>query len=41
MRHNQLDRELKLMLLMTENREYTVEQLCEKLKISRATYNNS
>lgn len=35
MRHNQLDRELKLMLLMTENREYTVEQLCEKLKISR------
>lgn len=37
MRHNQLDRELKLMLLMTENRDYTVEQMCEKLEISRRT----
>lgn len=37
MRRNQLDRELKLLLLMTENRQYTVQQLCEKLDISRRT----
>lgn len=35
MRHNNLDRELSLILLMTENREYTVQQLCERLGISR------
>lgn len=35
MRHNQLERELELMLLMTENRDYTVLQLCERLGISR------
>lgn len=35
MRHNQLDRELELMLLMTENRDYTVMQMCEILGISR------
>lgn len=35
MRHNNLDRELSLILLMTENREYTVQQLCERLEISR------
>lgn len=35
MRHNQLERELELMLLMTENRSYTVQQLCERLDISR------
>lgn len=35
MRHNQLERELELMLLMTENRGYTVDQLCERVGISR------
>lgn len=35
MRHNQLDRELALMLLMTENREYTVQQMCDRLGISK------
>lgn len=35
MRHNNLDRELSLILLMTENRDYTVQQLCERLEISR------
>lgn len=35
MRHNQLEKELQLMLLMTENRTYTVEQLCDRLQISR------
>lgn len=35
MRHNNLDRELSLILLLTENRSYTVAQLCERLAISR------
>ena len=35
MRHNQLEKELQLMLLMTENRHYTVEQLCDRIQISR------
>ena len=35
MRHNNLERELSLILLMTENRGYTVTQLCERLDISR------
>lgn len=35
MRHNQLDRELALMLMLTENRDYTVQQMCERLDISR------
>ena len=35
MRHNQLDRELSLMLMLTESKPYTVEQLCERLDISR------
>ena len=34
MRHNKLDRELSLMLLMTENHDYTVRELCDKLDIS-------
>ncbi|GAY27573.1 YafY family protein [Prevotella sp. MGM1] len=37
MRHSNLDRELSLMLLMTENRDYTVQQMCERLGISRRT----
>ena len=35
MRHDKLGRELTLILLLTENRDYTVQQLCEKLDISR------
>ena len=35
MRHNNLARELSLILLMTENRGYTVRQLCDRLGISR------
>lgn len=35
MRHNQLKKELDLMLLMAENRAYTVKQLCDRLDISR------
>ncbi len=35
MRHDHLERELNLMLLMTENRDYTVMQLCDKLGVSR------
>lgn len=35
MRHNQLERELDLMLLMTENRSYTVQQLCDRMGLSR------
>ena len=35
MRHDKLDRELTLMLLLTENRRYTVDQLCQRLEISR------
>lgn len=35
MRHNQLEKELQLMLLMTENRSYTIEQLCDRMQISR------
>lgn len=37
MRHDKLDRELTLMLLMTENRRYTVQQLCERMNISKRT----
>ncbi|MDE5947410.1 MAG: WYL domain-containing protein [Prevotella sp.] len=35
MRHNNLERELSLILLLTENRGYNVTQLCERLGISR------
>ena len=35
MRHDKLEKELDLLLLLTENRSYTVLQLCEKLNISR------
>lgn len=37
MRHDKLDRELTLLLRLTENRKYTVQQLCEQLEISRRT----
>jgi len=35
MRLDKFDRQLRLMLLLTQNREYTLEQLCDKLEISR------
>ena len=35
MRHDKLDRELTLLLLLTENRSYTIQQLCDRLGISR------
>lgn len=35
MRHDKLERELYLLQLLTENRTYTIERLCEKLGISR------
>ncbi len=38
MRHTSLNRELQLMLQLTENRSYTVEQLCERLEISRRNF---
>ena len=37
MRHDKLDRELTLMLLMTENKRYTVQQMCERMNISKRT----
>ena len=35
MRHDKLERELKLMLLLTENHNYTVSDICDKMNISR------
>ena len=35
MRHDKLQRELDLILLLTENRTYTVDELCDRLHISR------
>lgn len=35
MRHDHLKRELDLLLMLTQNRSYTVEQICSKLGISR------
>ena len=34
MRHDKLERELQLILLMTENRIYTVEELCNRIGVS-------
>ena len=35
MRHDKLERELRLLLLLTENHNYTVSDLCERVDISR------
>lgn len=35
MRHDKLERELKLMLLLIENHSYTVPEICKKMDISR------
>lgn len=38
MRHDKLQRELDLLLLMVENKSYTAAQLCEQLHISRRNF---
>lgn len=38
MRHDKLERELGLLLLLTENRHYDVEAVCERLSISRRMF---
>ena len=38
MRHDHLKRELDLILLLTLNREYKVEDICERLNISRRNF---
>ncbi len=35
MRHDKLEKELQLIMLLTENRSYTLEQICDKLNMSR------
>lgn len=35
MRHDHLKRELELLLLLTQNRQYTPDEICERLDISR------
>ena len=35
MRHDKLDKELQLIMLLTENHSYSVEQICDKLEMSR------
>ena len=35
MRHDKLERELQLLLLLIENYRYTVPEICEKIGISR------
>jgi predicted DNA-binding transcriptional regulator YafY len=35
MRHDKLDRELKLLLLLIENHNYTVPEICDRIGISR------
>lgn len=35
MRHDKLDKELQLIMLLTENHSYSVEQICDKLDMSR------
>ncbi len=35
MRHDKLDRELKLLLLLADNRGYTIKNLCDRVGISR------
>jgi len=38
MRHDKLERELNLLLLLTENHNYTVPDICERLQISRRNF---
>ena len=38
MRHDKLERELNMLLLLTENHDYTVEDVCSRLQISRRNF---
>lgn len=38
MRHDKLEKQLDLMLFLTENRGHTVEQLCQRLGLSRRNF---
>ena len=38
MRHDKLERELRLLLLLTENHDYSIEELCGKVGISRRNF---
>ena len=38
MRHDKLERELRLILLLTENHDYTIEELCGHVGISRRNF---
>jgi len=38
MRHDKLEKELYLLELLTENRSYTIKQLCDKLGMSRRNF---
>jgi predicted DNA-binding transcriptional regulator YafY len=38
MRHDKLERELNLLLLLTENHNYTVPEICDRLQISRRNF---
>jgi predicted DNA-binding transcriptional regulator YafY len=38
MRHDKLERELNLLLMLTENHNYTVQDICERLEISRRNF---
>lgn len=38
MRHDKLERELNLLLMLTENHNYTVQDICERLDISRRNF---
>jgi predicted DNA-binding transcriptional regulator YafY len=38
MRHDKLERELDLMLMLTENRHYTVEDICKRMNMSRRNF---
>jgi predicted DNA-binding transcriptional regulator YafY len=38
MRHDKLERELNLLLMLTENRNHTVQDFCDRLQISRRNF---
>ncbi len=38
MRHDKLERELQMLLMLTENHDYSLEQVCDKLDISRRNF---
>ena len=38
MRHDKLERELEMLLMLTDNRGYSMEKVCERLSISRRNF---